>query len=126
MRCNLGRGTGAHRAPFGRPCGQPLHELQRAYDQMRGPVAPRRLEPELDLAGGVELDPLVRQRRPHDVAAQLLQPLAVMGFDPHRRVQTEPVDVGAQGLARRGLPRHRATQRQHLLPGTGPEGDAVG
>jgi hypothetical protein len=41
-------------------------------------------------------------------------------------MQTEPVDVGAQGLARRGLPRHRATQRQHLLPGTGPEGDAVG
>jgi hypothetical protein len=40
-------------------------------------------------------------------------------------VQAEPVDVGAQGLARPILARHRASQRQHLLPGTGTEGDAV-
>ena len=34
------------------------------------------------LPGGVELRPFVRQRRPGDVAAQLLQPLAVVCFDP--------------------------------------------
>jgi hypothetical protein len=76
---------------------QPLHELQRAHDQVRGAVAPRCLELELHLAGGVELHPLVGQRRPGDVAAQLFQPLAVVSFDPHRGVQAEPVDVGAQG-----------------------------
>jgi hypothetical protein len=105
---------------------QPLHELQRAQHQVRGAVAPRCLELELHLPCRVELHPLVRQRRPGDVAAQLFQPLAVMCADPHRGVQAEPVDVGAQGLARCGLARHRAPQGQHLLPGAGPEGDAVG
>lgn len=37
------------------------------------------------------------------VSPQSLQPLAIMGFDPHRRVQAEPGDVGAQRLARRVL-----------------------
>ena len=107
-------------------CRQPLHELQRAHDQMRGAVAPRRLELELHLPGGVELHPFVGERRPRDVAAQLLQPLAVVGLHPHRRVQAEPVDVGAQRLARPVLARHRAPERQHLLPGAGAEGDAIG
>ena len=38
----------------------------------------------------------------------------------------EPVDVGAQRLAGPVLPRHRASQRQHLLPGAWPESDTVG
>jgi hypothetical protein len=46
-------------------------------------------------------------------------------LDTHRGVQTETVDVGAQGLARCALARHRAPQGQHLLSGAGPEGDAV-
>jgi hypothetical protein len=84
---------------------------------VRGAVAPRRLELELDLAGTVELHPFVRQRGSGDVAAQLLQPLAVVGFHPHRGMQAEPLDVGAQRLAGPVLARYRASQRQHLLPG---------
>ena len=84
---------------------QPLHELQRAQDQMRRAVAPRCLQLQLDLPGGIDLHPFVGKRRPGDVAAQLLQPLAVMGFDPHRGVQAESVDVGAQRLAGRVLAR---------------------
>ena len=90
--------------------GQPLHELQRAHDQVRGSVAPRGPELELHLPRGVELNPFVRQRRPRDVAAQLLQPLAVVCFHPHRGVQAEPVDVGAQWLAFCGLARHRPSR----------------
>jgi hypothetical protein len=67
--------------------GQPMHELQRAHHQVRGAVAPRGLELELHLPGGVELHPLLRQRRPGDVTAQLFQPLAVVGFDPHSCLQ---------------------------------------
>jgi hypothetical protein len=37
---------------------------------VRRAVAPRRLELELDLPEGVELQPLVRQRRPGDVATR--------------------------------------------------------
>ena len=58
-------------------------------------------------------------------AEQLLQPLAVVCFDPHRGVQAEAVAVGAQGLARRVLAWHCASQGMNLLPGARAEGDAV-
>jgi len=48
-----------------------LHELQRAHDQVRGSIAPRRLELELDLAGGVDLHPLRGKRWSRDAATQL-------------------------------------------------------
>ena len=48
--------------------------------------------------GGVDLHLFVRQRRPGDAAASLLQPLAVVRFHPHRGVHAEAVDVGAQWL----------------------------
>jgi hypothetical protein len=37
-------------------------------------------------------------------------------------VQAETVDVGAQGLARCALARHRTPDGQHLLASAGPEG----
>jgi hypothetical protein len=40
-------------------------------------------------------------------------------------VQAETVDVGAQGLARCALARHRTPEHQHLLTCAGSEGDAV-
>jgi len=46
---------GAFRSP-GRPGGQALHELQRAHHDVRGAVAPGRLEFEHDLPGGVDLE----------------------------------------------------------------------
>jgi hypothetical protein len=72
--------------PFLRRC-QPLHEYERRHHQVRGAIAPRRLELQLHLAGGVELNPFVRQRRSGDVAAQLLQPLAVVRINTQGRVQ---------------------------------------
>jgi hypothetical protein len=51
-------------------------------------------------------------RRPGDVAAQPFQPPAVVRFDPHGRVQTEAVDVGARRVPRRGLARHRGSRGQ--------------
>jgi hypothetical protein len=80
--------------------------------QVRGSVAPRRLELELHLPRRVELYALVRERRPGDVAAKLFQPLALACFHPDRGVQTETIDVGAQGLPRNGLARRRARRRQ--------------
>ena len=43
----------------------------------------------------IALHAIVGQRRAGDVAAQLLQRLAVLGITAHGRVQAEPVDVGA-------------------------------
>jgi len=60
---------------------------------VRGAVTPGSLELEHDFPGGVGLHALVGQRRPRDVAAQLLQPLAVVGSAPHGGVSAESVDV---------------------------------
>ena len=51
------------------------------------------------------LRPLIRQRRAREVTAQMLQPLALVGFAAHGRMQAETIDVDAQRLARRGLAR---------------------
>jgi hypothetical protein len=64
---------------------------------------------------------LVCQRRPGDVAAQLLQPLALVRFDPHGRVQAETVDVGTQKLARQTKARHRARSVKTFCPARGPK-----
>jgi hypothetical protein len=41
--------------------------------------------------------------RPGYIAARLLEPFAVVGFHPHRGMQAEAVDVGAQGSAHSSL-----------------------
>ncbi len=82
---------------------QSLHELRRAHHQVRRAVASWCLQLEFRLPGGVELNPLVRQRQPRDVSAQLLQSPTIVCFDPHGRVQTEVVDVGILKLARHAL-----------------------
>jgi glutathione S-transferase len=56
----------------------------------------------------------------------LLQPLALVCFDPDCGAQAETVDVGAQKLTRCCIARRRAPERQHLLPGAVAEGEAVG
>ena len=95
----------------GRPCGQPLHELQRRHHQLRGPVAPSCLELEHHLPGGVGLHAFVGQCRARDVAAQLLQRLAVFGRAAHRCVQAEALAVGTQRLLEILLPGHGARRK---------------
>ena len=73
---------------------QTLHEFQRAHHDVRGAVAPGGLEFEHHLPGAVDLHAFVGQGRPRDVAAQLLQRLAVIGATPHRSVQAETLHVG--------------------------------
>lgn len=48
--------------------------------------------------GGVELHSFVRQRRSGDVAAQRVQPLAVVCINPHGRVQGEAGHKARKGL----------------------------
>jgi len=96
---------------------QPLHELQRRHHQVRGAVAPSGLELEHDLPGRVGLHALVGQSGARDVAAQLLQRLAVVGTAAHGGMQAEALDVGAQSLLEVRVPGHGTLQRQHLLAG---------
>ena len=85
--------------------GQALHQLQRAQYQMRGAIAPGRLQAQAHLAIAVQLDTLVGQCRAGDLATQSLETPPLMGINPHRRVQAETVDVRAQALARSVLTR---------------------
>jgi hypothetical protein len=92
--------------------GPSLHEILRAHHQLRGAVAPQRLELQLHLVSGVQLHRFVGKRRPGDVAAQLLQQLAVVCCYSHASVQTESADVGTQRLARCGLARRFQHQQR--------------
>ena len=96
---------------------QPLSRLHRTDNQVRGAVAPGGLQLEHHLTGGVGLHAFVGQRPAGDVAAQLLQRLAVVGAAAHGAVQAEAVDVSAERLLEVFVPWHRAQHRSHLLAG---------
>ena len=49
----------------------------------------------------------------------------VVGLHKYRGVQSEAVNVGAQGLPRNGLARHRASESQHLVPSARTKRDAT-
>ena len=80
--------------------GRSLHELQRQHQVVRGAVVPGRLQLQHDLAGSTALHALISLRRTAEVAAELLQRLAVVGAAAHGRVQPEPATVGAQNQIR--------------------------
>ena len=93
-----------------------------------GAVAPRRLELQHRLPGAVHTQPLIGNCRTSDIAAQLLQPLPVIGCDAYAGMQAETVGVGAE--RRRGFSTSRQMARcqlqaQHLLPRTRALRDAV-
>ena len=62
---------------------------------VRAAVAPGCLQPEHHLSGAVDLHALIGQRRARDVAAQLLECLAVMGSAAHGGVQAFALLFGA-------------------------------
>jgi hypothetical protein len=77
-------------------------------------------------AGAITLEPFVGDRRAGDIAAQVLQFLALIGAPAHRRMEAKAVRVGTQ--LRGGWPvcaRH-ALQTQHFLSRPWPKRDAVG
>ena len=77
---------------------------------MRGAVAPGGLELEHHMLGGVALHAFVGKRWARDVAAQLLECLAVLGAAAHCGVQAETLLVGTQRLRARSVSRPGAPQ----------------
>jgi hypothetical protein len=93
---------------------------------VRGAVAPGCPELQHHLPSSVALHTFVGQGPAGDVAAQLLQRLALVGVAAHGGVQAESVHVCAQVLLEARLPRHSALQRQSRPAGARAEGYAVG
>jgi len=123
--CQHAMETDQVQARPGHQGSQPLYELQRRHHQVRGAVAPGRLERQHDLSGGVALHTFNGQGRAGDVAAQLLQSLAVFGAAAHGHMQAETLHVSAQRLVEVCLPGQCALQREHLLPGPRAKGITV-
>ena len=92
---------------------------------MGGAVAPGGLEPPHDLPGSVDLYPFIGQCWSGDGAAQLLQPLALVGIAAHGRVQAEALMVGTQILVARSVALPPTLHREHVLPGAWAKGNAV-
>jgi hypothetical protein len=111
IRCSPGLGTRAAR-----------RGMNSSGDMTRcvvpSPVAPRSLELEHHLPGGVGLHAFVGKGRPGDVAAPLFQRLPLIGGATHGGVQAEAVDVGAKMLLEVRIPGHGGLYRQHLLAST--------
>ena len=61
---------------------------------MGGAVFERALQLQHDLAGAVTLEPFVGDRRAGDIAAQVLQFLALIGAPAHRRMEAKAVEFG--------------------------------
>ncbi len=51
-----------------------------------------------DIAGAVTLEPFVGDRWTGDIAAEMLQLLALIGAPAHRRMEAEAVEFSAQVL----------------------------
>ena len=74
---------------------------------MGGAVFVCTLELQHDLAGAIALEPFIGDRRPGDIAAQVLQVCTLIGAPAHRRMEAKAVRVGTQvradGLAQQAL-----------------------
>ena len=122
--------------------GKAPEKVQRVEDEVARAVRPRRLQLEHDPAVLAEPEPILRDRRPEHVAAELLQALTILPIHSDIAVEIEAVQMGvarstgadplclrvsSQGHQPRARPRaqryaslHRRAaetrQRQRVLP----------
>jgi hypothetical protein len=80
--------------------GQPRKQVQRLENEVARAVLPWALQLEHDAAVLAEPEPILRDRRPQQVSAELLAPLAILPADRHVRVKVEALDMGVPGPAR--------------------------
>src|SRR5207244_2872145 len=74
--------------------GEFLEELDRLEEEMGGAVGPLALEKHEHAAVAGELEAILGHRRSQDVAAEALQPLAVVGLHGEIGMEVEALEVG--------------------------------
>jgi hypothetical protein len=82
---------------------------------MGGAVFVRTLQLQHDLPGAVELEPFVGDGRPGDIAAELLEFLALIGAPAHRRMEAKAVRVDTQLWGGRPGSARQALQAQYFF-----------
>lgn len=88
-------------ARFGDLRGEPLHQLNRLQQQVRGAIAKARLEAEQVAAVGAFLESIVGERWSCAIAHELLDTISLLCAEGHAAVQVESVQVRAQHAAAR-------------------------
>ncbi len=106
--------------------GQALHELQWCHDDVGGAILIRAFQLQHNITGAVEFEPFIGDGRAGDVAAQLLELVALIHGAAHRRVEAEPllVDTALWRILR--LEAGDGLQAQHLLTRARSECNAIG
>ena len=106
--------------------GQALHKFQWPHHDVGGTVAVRAFELQYDITGAVEFEPFIGDGGAGDVAALLLEFVALIHGAAHLGVEAEPLLVGAAFLGRLRIKAGDGLQAQHLLTRAWTECNAVG
>ncbi len=103
-----------------------LHELDRLEEQLRGAIAPHRLEFDEDAAVGAEADAVLGERGAEEIATELFEAGAIVGGDPDVGVEVEALELGLAGAAGGDVTEVRlVAEAADTGAGAGAEGDAA-
>jgi hypothetical protein len=106
----------------GREAGQEIHGLE---EKGFGSVGPRAAELVEDAAIGELVQSVQSEGRAGDVAAEVLQALAVVGGDAHVSVQAEAIQAGAAGGGQGGGRRRVRAHAAERVTGSRAQGHAA-
>ena len=71
--------------------GQPLQQFEGIEQEVRGAIRPRVPELQHDLPLGRQTEPVLRDGWPQRVPAEPLEPVPIVGRDPHAGIEVEPL-----------------------------------
>jgi hypothetical protein len=69
--------------------GQPLQQFEGIEQEVRGAIRPRVAEVQHDLPLGRQTEPVLRDGWPQRVPAEPLEPVPLVGRDPHASLEVE-------------------------------------
>ena len=103
-----------------------FQELDGLEEELRGAIAPDRLERDEDASVGPELDAVLGDRGAEEVAAELLEAGTIVGGDPDVGVEIEAIELGLTWAAGGAVTEIRLTaEAADAGTGAGAEGDAA-
>jgi hypothetical protein len=104
---------------------EPLHELDRLEQQLRGAIAPHRLELDEDAAVGAA-DAVLGERGAEEIAAELFEAGAIVGGNPDVGVEVEALGLGLARAAGGDVTEVRLlAEAAEAGAGAGAESDAA-
>ena len=125
----MAREYGNYKRDFSRIMNASADARAVKREPVAGAISPCRLELQHHLPGAVHTQAFIGNCRASEVAAQLFEPLPIIGCATHACVQVEAMCVGAQrpaGFVVDGRTARGELQAEHLLARTRAVRDAIG